>query len=179
MRDIAEAVELANIHAELNVLPEEYVRLLGYPRGWVLEGRARELADWARDWYAKNGRPWFYARQAESFEIDGDSIQIDGVQFTSKRMQSTLQQAEAHSVFWLRLARDGKPRKKLAGAGKMKSRTSIFSSKYLARRSSSIWPLPPERVCATGRNSMVWPYYPTIALGIQNGMSRTNRGCSS
>ena len=98
MRDIAEAVELANIHAELNVLPEEYVRLLGYPRGWVLEGRARELADWARDWYAKNGRPWFYARQAESFEIDGDSIQIDGVQFTSKRMQSTLQQAEAHSV---------------------------------------------------------------------------------
>ena len=98
MRDIAEAVELANTHAELNVLPEEYVRLLGYPRGWVLEGRARELADWARDWYAKNGRPWFYARQAESFEIDGDSIQIDGVQFTSKRMQSTLQQAEAHSV---------------------------------------------------------------------------------
>ena len=98
MRDIAEAVELANIHAELNVLPEEYVRLLGYPRGWVLEGRARELADWARDWYAKNGRPWFYARQAESFEIDGDSIHIDGVQFTSKRMQSTLQQAEAHSV---------------------------------------------------------------------------------
>ena len=50
MRDIAEAVELANTHAELNVLPEEYVRLLGYPRGWVLEGRARELADWARDW---------------------------------------------------------------------------------------------------------------------------------
>jgi hypothetical protein len=98
MRDIAEAIELANTHAELNVLPEEYVRLLGYPRGWVLEGRARELADWARDWYAKNGRPWFYARQAESFEIDGDSIQIDGVQFTSKRMQSTLQQAEAHSV---------------------------------------------------------------------------------
>jgi hypothetical protein len=98
MRDIAEAVELANTHAELNVLPEEYVRLLGYRRGWVLEGRALELADWARDWYAKNGRPWFYARQAESFEIDGDSIQIDGVQFTSKRMQSTLQQAEAHSV---------------------------------------------------------------------------------
>ena len=98
MRDIAEAVELANTHAELNVLPEEYERLLGYPRGWVLEGRARELADWARDWYAKNGRPWFYARQAESFEIDGDSIHIDGVQFTSKRMQSTLQQAEAHSV---------------------------------------------------------------------------------
>jgi hypothetical protein len=57
---------LACTLAELNVQPEEYVRLLGYPRGWVLEGRALELADWARDWYAENGRPWFYARQAES-----------------------------------------------------------------------------------------------------------------
>jgi hypothetical protein len=80
------------------VLPEEYVRLLGYPRGWVLEGRARELADWARDWYGTNGRPWFYARQAESLEITGDSIHIDGVSFTSKRLQSTLQHAQAHSV---------------------------------------------------------------------------------
>jgi hypothetical protein len=77
---------------------EEYVRLLGYPRGWVLEGRAHELADWARDWYAKNGRPWFYARQAENFEIAGDSLLIDGVPFTSKRLQGTLQQAKAHSV---------------------------------------------------------------------------------
>ena len=80
------------------MLPEEYVRLLGYPRGWVLEGRARELADWARDWYGTNGRPWFYARQAESLEITGDSIHIDGVSFTSKRLQSTLQHAQAHSV---------------------------------------------------------------------------------
>jgi hypothetical protein len=98
MRDVIEELELASTHPELNVLPEEYVRLLGYPRGWVLEGRALELADWARDWYAKNGRPWFYARQADSFEIKGDSIQIDGMHFASKRMQGTLQHAEAHSV---------------------------------------------------------------------------------
>jgi hypothetical protein len=74
------------------------VRLLGYPRGWVLKGRARELADWARDWYAINGRPWFYARQAEEFEIAGDSLLIDRVPFTSKRLRATLEQAEAHSV---------------------------------------------------------------------------------
>ena len=98
MHDVAEAIELACTHPDLNVLPEEYVRLLGYPRGWALEGRALELAEWARDWYCRNGRPWFYARQAESFEISGDSIHIDGVQFTSKRMQTTLQRAEAHSV---------------------------------------------------------------------------------
>jgi hypothetical protein len=98
MRELAESIELAGTLPRLDVLTDEYLRLLGYPRGWALEGRARELADRARDWYAKNGRPWFYARQAESFEITGDSIHIDGVPFTSKRLQSMLQQAQAHSV---------------------------------------------------------------------------------
>ena len=98
MHDVAETIELAGTHPEVNVLPEEYVRLLGYPRGWVLEGRALELVDWARDWYSRYGRPWFYARQVESFEIVGDSIHIDGMQFTSKRIVETLRQAEAHSV---------------------------------------------------------------------------------
>jgi hypothetical protein len=74
------------------------VRLLGFPRGHLLEGRPLELANWAREWYAQNGRPWIYARQAYSFEIIGDSLRIDGVTFTSKRLKSTLQQAEAHSV---------------------------------------------------------------------------------
>ncbi|HWG17679.1 MAG TPA: hypothetical protein VN678_07445 [Acidobacteriaceae bacterium] len=98
MRDIVEALELVDAHPGVDVLPEEYVRLLGYPRGWVLEGRALELADWARDWYSKNGRPWFYARQAEHFEIRDDVINIDGAQFACKRMQATLQQAGAHTV---------------------------------------------------------------------------------
>jgi hypothetical protein len=98
MREVTEAIELAATLPDVNVLPEEYVRLLGYPRGWVLKGRARELADWARDWYAVNGRPWFYARQAESFEIAGNTLLIDRVPFTSTRMQNTLQQAGAHSV---------------------------------------------------------------------------------
>jgi len=43
MREVAESIELASTLPELNVLPEEYVRLLGYPRGFVLEGRALEL----------------------------------------------------------------------------------------------------------------------------------------
>jgi hypothetical protein len=98
MRELAESIELAATLPDLNVLPEEYLRLLGYPRGWVLEGRALELANWAQEWYARNGQPWFYVRQAESFEVTGTSIQIDGVSFTSKRLQDTLQQAQAHSV---------------------------------------------------------------------------------
>lgn len=98
MRQLAEFIELAGTLPDVNVPPEEYVRLLGYPRGWELEGRALELANWARAWYAENGRPWFYARQAESFEMNGDSIRIDGTEFTSKRLQSTLRKAEAHSL---------------------------------------------------------------------------------
>lgn len=98
MREVAERISLAGTLPEVNVLPEEYARLLGYPRGWVMEGRALELADWARDWYAKNGRPWFYARQAEEFEIAGDLIRIDGVSFSSNRLKNTLEQADAHSV---------------------------------------------------------------------------------
>ena len=98
MREVAEFVELAGTFAEVNVQPEEYARLLGYPRGWVLEGRSRELADWARDWYAKNGRPWFYARQVDEFAIQGDSIFIEGTAFSSKHLKTTLMDAGAHSV---------------------------------------------------------------------------------
>lgn len=95
---LEERLEIAATPAEVKVLPEEYVRLLGYPRGWILEGRPRELADWARDWYARNGRPWFYARQAESFSVSPGTICVDGVGFTSGRLQKTLEQADAHSV---------------------------------------------------------------------------------
>jgi hypothetical protein len=98
MRPVAEIVELAGIAPTVDVDPAEYARLLGYPRGHQLEGRARELAGWARDWYAAHGHPWFYARQTESFELAGDSILIDGVSFTSKRLQSTLAEAGAHSA---------------------------------------------------------------------------------
>ena len=81
MREVAESIELAGTRPDVDVSAGGVLRLLGYPRGWVLEGRALELADWAREWYAKNGRPWFYARQAESFAtIDrATRFDIDGM----------------------------------------------------------------------------------------------------
>ena len=85
--DETDKIELSCALSSLDVQEEEYVRLLGFPRGWALEGRSRELAHWARDWYAQHGRPWMYARQAEQFEIAGDSISIDGVRFPSQRLQ--------------------------------------------------------------------------------------------
>src|ERR1035441_4930469 len=56
-------------HPEVEVEPAEYQRLLGYPRGVALQGRSRELADWARAWYAEYGRPWIYAREAGTGRI--------------------------------------------------------------------------------------------------------------
>jgi hypothetical protein len=95
---VSDKLELSCTLSSLDVQGEEYVRLLGFPRGWVLEGRSRELAGWARDWYAKHGRPWMYARQAEQLEIAGDQICIDGVRFSSQRLRTTLMNAEAGSI---------------------------------------------------------------------------------
>ena len=91
-------IELASTLPDVNVQPSEYARLLGYPRGWVFEGRAKELADWARSWYAKNGRPWVFARQAEAVEILENSVCIEGVSFSSKALRETMCEAEAHSA---------------------------------------------------------------------------------
>lgn len=98
MPALSHTIELSSTLSSLRVQEEEYIRLLGFPRGWVLEGRSRELADWAREWYAQHGRPWMYARQAEQVEIAGDSIFIDGLQFSSRRLRTTLENAEAHSA---------------------------------------------------------------------------------
>lgn len=91
-------IEFATKCPKLEVAPAEYQRLLGYPRDWELEDRARELAAAARAWYATQGRPWVYARRATSFEITADSILIDGVSFESERLRSMLLEAEAESV---------------------------------------------------------------------------------
>jgi len=91
-------MEITDTSPAVSVEPSEYIRLLGYPRGWVLEGRAQELADWARDWYTQNGRPWFYAREASGFDIDNAAIRIEGTQFASARLRATLEKASAHSL---------------------------------------------------------------------------------
>ena len=82
----------------VDVDPAEYTRLLGFPRGHVLEGRVLELASWARDWYAANGRPWVYARASDDLAISGDAIRVDGVTFTTPRLRGTLDRAGAHAV---------------------------------------------------------------------------------
>src|SRR5690242_15827126 len=82
----------------IEVQPAEYNRLLGYPSNRTLEGRARELAEWARDWYAAKGHPFIYTRNAENVAIDAGSVRIEGVTFSSKRLQKMFRDADAHSV---------------------------------------------------------------------------------
>ena len=76
----------------------EYRRLLGYPPGYELSPRARELAAGARAWYKQHGRPWIFARQADSVSVAGDTIRIQETAFSSPRLSRSLREAEGHGA---------------------------------------------------------------------------------
>src|SRR5262245_17722681 len=89
--------ELLDTSPDANVHKAEYLRLLGFPAGHQLDGRARELADWAQTWYREHGKPWVYAREA-GFTSATESIEVDGVEFTSGRLREQLDEAEANRL---------------------------------------------------------------------------------
>jgi len=91
-------IEFTDNDPNVDVQAVEYIRLLGYPRGWELRDRARELADWARTWYEAHGQPWVYARESRDLRINGDTIVVDGVPFTTARLRNTFESAGAHSA---------------------------------------------------------------------------------
>ena len=90
-------LELLDNHPDIQVRDSEYRRLLGYPEGHELRGRALELAQWARNWYAGNGRPWIFARQTDSVDLAHESLRIGGQEFVSKRLRDQFAQAEAEN----------------------------------------------------------------------------------
>jgi hypothetical protein len=91
-------LELFDTHPDCNVQESEYKRLLGYPRRHPLEGRAREIADAARLWYAEHGRPWIYARQTAALELSGSQIKINGSGFSSPPLLEQFHTAQVHSA---------------------------------------------------------------------------------
>lgn len=91
-------IEIIESAPSIDVQQAEFTRLLGYPRGWVLSGRANELAEAAREWYARYGHPWVYAREAGALHVGDQFVEIEGVSFSSTRLRSTLQAAGAHSA---------------------------------------------------------------------------------
>jgi hypothetical protein len=88
----------ADSQLDVNVQAAEYIRLLGYPPGFVLRDRARELADWARAWYGQFGRPWVFVRPAVDAAERGGTVTIDGVPFVSPRLARTCRDAGAHAA---------------------------------------------------------------------------------
>jgi hypothetical protein len=91
-------IAIADARPLVQVDPAEYVRLLGYPRGYLLEGRAADLAAEAAAWYAEHGRPWIYAREAAALSVDSGGVAIDGVRFAGARLRQALLDATAHGV---------------------------------------------------------------------------------
>lgn len=91
-------IDFSDTRPAVRVEPAEYARLLGYPRGHVLTDRAAELEQWARAWYADNGRPWIYAREASAVAVAGTAVQIGGAEFTGARLRRVLEQAAADAV---------------------------------------------------------------------------------
>jgi hypothetical protein len=91
-------MEWTDTQPAVQVPDAEYQRLLGYPRQHVLEGRARELADWARDWYRQNGRPWVYTRETNSVSAVEDRVRIGSVEFSSKELHDRVIEAQAHGA---------------------------------------------------------------------------------
>jgi hypothetical protein len=91
-------MDLVDAAPAVSVDTAEYVRLLGFPRGHVLSGRALELAEEARAWYAEHGRPWVYARQAEAVRVEPGVVWVEDTAFHSPRLERTLRDAGAHSV---------------------------------------------------------------------------------
>lgn len=91
-------IELLDTQPDTNIQEDEYQRLLGYPREYEFPERSRELADWARQWYAENGRPWIYARQTDRLAIRNGRFSLDGVEFSSQKVLALLRKTQAHAV---------------------------------------------------------------------------------
>jgi len=94
-------MEFLDTVPRVDVDSTEYTRLLGFPRGHVLEGRARDLADWARTWYATHGRPWVYARETGDVTLGDEAVLAEGVPLASPRLHRTLADAGAHAIVFV------------------------------------------------------------------------------
>lgn len=88
--------ELIDTPAECNVQESEYKRLLGFPPDYVLEGRSRQLADEARAWFARHGRPWIYVRQIDSLALADQRARVNGVAFSSQQLHDNFSDAGVH-----------------------------------------------------------------------------------
>lgn len=91
--------KIIDISPEVDVPDSEFKRLLGYPPGHEAGERVKELMESTKRWYAENGKPWVYARQAESLELISDGVRIEDGEFHSSRLRAQLDDARSDGVF--------------------------------------------------------------------------------
>jgi len=87
--------EVIDSQPDIKVQEREYTRLLGLPIGYQLNGRSRELADWARQWYEEDGRPWMYIRQVDALDFSNGQVVINGESLSSQRLRDYLAEVKA------------------------------------------------------------------------------------
>ena len=61
-----------------------------------------ELADAAQKWFSENGRPWFYARQADDVKLADGKLRIGETEFSSKRLHDLFDEAARTAPCWSR-----------------------------------------------------------------------------
>ena len=86
--------ELILLKPEIRVQDNEYKRLLGLPKNYILEGRTLELANWAREWYSKNGSPWVYAFRTNDVKVKGEKLFINSIEFLSLSLKEQFEKAK-------------------------------------------------------------------------------------
>lgn len=91
-------IELIDTNPDLNIREEEYKRLLGYPNHYELKERSRELADWAREWFNKNGNPWVYALQTGDMDYSSGKLRINDIEFSSVKFRNQLAEVQASAA---------------------------------------------------------------------------------
>jgi len=92
---------LTEISPAVEVQEPEFLRLLGYPKNYLLQDRARELADGAQKWFSENGRPWICAREISPVDLQNGKTGIGGTEFSSKKLHETFLEAQTHSIVLL------------------------------------------------------------------------------
>lgn len=73
----------------------EFKRLLGFPPHYELGEHVKNLAGWARDWFAAKGRPWVFSRRVDSLTLLDQGVDVEGVQLNGPALRERLAKAGA------------------------------------------------------------------------------------
>ena len=128
-----------------------------------MSGRVRELADAARQWYAENGRPWFYARQIGRAGTGGrnSARRRNGI-FLPTTSRSIRGGAGGQSGAGRGERGQGMRGTRATALAGVEAGRIFLSWKCSARRSSSIWSRSPaDRICgwADQNGAAALPHY--------------------